>query len=182
MTTATPDLTRVLVLGDSNTVLAQQDVEGALRAAGLEPTVSALAGYGLKDLDFWLAELPALLADDPDLVVVALGTNDALDAADAAAFRERLDRMMAALGERPVVWVAHHEGRPEPEGANARTVNAAVREAPVRWPALTVLDLAPLLAADPSPIDVDDVHFSEAGRPWFAQQLAAAASAAAHRA
>jgi lysophospholipase L1-like esterase len=176
--TTTPELARVLVLGDSNTVLAQQDVESALRAAGLEPSVHALAGYGLKDLDFWLDALPALLDDDPALVVVALGTNDALEATDAAAFRERLDRMMSELGDRSVVWVAHHEGRPEPEGTNARTVNAAVREAPSRWPSLTVVDLAPLLAADASLLDVDAVHFSETGRPWFAQQLAAAASAA----
>jgi lysophospholipase L1-like esterase len=169
---------RVLVLGDSNTDFADTEVRVALRTAGVVPDVHGLPGFGLKDNDLWLAALPDLLAEDPDAVLVALGTNDAADAGDAAAFSERLDRMMAALGDRPVVWFTHFEGRPEPIGSSARMVNAAIRAAPAKWKNLTVVDLAPDLAADPSLLEADGLHFSATGRPWFAEQLADAASRA----
>jgi lysophospholipase L1-like esterase len=86
--------------------------------------------------------------------------------------------MMAALGDRPVVWFTHFDGRPEPIGSSARMVNAAIRAAPSRWKNLTVVDLAPELAVDPSLLRADVVHFSAVGRAWFAEQLADVASRA----
>jgi lysophospholipase L1-like esterase len=174
-TTSTSSRPHVLVLGDSNTVFAETDVRSAMRDHGVVPDLQAISGFGLKESDLWLAALPDLLEKDPDAVLVALGTNDAVDAGNAEAFSERLDRMMTALGDRPVVWFTHFEGRPEPIGASARMVNAAIRAAPSKWKNLTVVDLAPDLAADPSLLEADLVHFSATGRPWFAEQLAVAA-------
>lgn len=168
----------VLLLGDSNTDFAKVEIRAAMRDAGVAADLQGIPGFGLKENDIWLEALPRLLHDDPDAVLVALGANDAVFDSDATEFSGRLDRMMEALGDRPVVWFTHHEGRPEPAGSNARVVNAAIRAAPDRYDNLTVVDLAPDLAADPSLLDDDALHFSETGRPWFAKQLADAARAA----
>jgi len=176
--TTTTDRPHVLVLGDSNTVFADAEVQAAMREHGIVADMHGIGGFGLKENDLWLAAMPVLLAADPDAVLVALGTNDAVDAGNAEAFGERLDRMMAALGDRPVVWFTHFEGRPEPIGSSARMVNAAIRAAPSRWKNLTVVDLASDLEADPSLLRADVVHFSATGRAWFAEQLANAASRA----
>lgn len=179
-TTAPAHLPRVLVLGDSNTAWAEAEIDAALRRAGLAPIVRGVPSYGLKDLDtYWLPELPSLLAFEPDVVLVPLGANDAKTPSDAAAFAGRLDRLMSALPPVPVVWVTHNESRPEPAGSGARVVNDATRAAPSRWPNLTVLDLAPLLAADPGLLGFDALHYSvPRGRLWFADQLTVAAQAA----
>ncbi len=163
---------RVLVLGDSNLYESGEQVAGALSKAGFDPTLRGVPGYGLKDLDgFWLGELPALLRDDPEVVVVALGTNDTSAAADVEAFPSRLDRMMRALGDRPVVWVTHVDPRPFEVPGGAKAVNAAIRAAPARWPNLTVLDRAPVLTARPELLRDDDLHFTAEGMVSFADAI-----------
>jgi lysophospholipase L1-like esterase len=166
-----PQPPRVLVLGDSNLVASNSDVDGALRAAGFDPELHGVIRLGVKDLYFWLHGLDDFLTHDPKVVVIALGANDAVLASDAAAFARRLDTMMKEIGHRPVVWLTHHEGRPEPFGTNARTVNAAIRAAPARWPNLTVVDLAPELASDPTLLKGDALHFTPAGSQVFAAKI-----------
>jgi len=173
------DNDRVLVLGDSNLFESGAQVEAALRSAGLDPTLRGVPSLGLKDLDeYWLPELPGLLAADPAVVVVALGTNDTTARADVDAFGSRLDTMMRAIGDRPVVWVTHVERRPFEVAGGGRSVNEAIRTAVVRWRNLTVLDRTALLGLDPTLLRDDGLHFTDVGMTAFGNGIAAAARAA----
>jgi hypothetical protein len=170
---------RVLVLGDSNLFESDAQVDAALRGAGLEPTLRGVPSLGLKDLDeYWLPELDGLLATDPAVVVVALGTNDTTTRADVERFGSRLDAMMRAIGDHPVVWVTHVERRPFEVAGGGRLVNEAIRTAAIRWPNLTVLDRTALLEQDPSLLHDDGLHFTDAGMTAFGNEIAAAARAA----
>jgi lysophospholipase L1-like esterase len=171
---------RVLVIGDSNLFESGATVDAALRDASFDPTLRGVPSIGLKDFDtYWREELPALLATDPAVVVVALGTNDTTDAGDVDAFPARLDTMMRALGTRPVVWVTHVRVRPLEVPGGGEAVNAAIRSAPARWPNLSVLDLTPVLSDDPSLLRDDRLHFTERGMARYAAEIAAGASRAA---
>jgi hypothetical protein len=169
----------VLVIGDSNLAFADAEVQAALRGIGANPITHGMPGYGLKDLDgYWLPQLTGLLAaNDPDIVVVVLGTNDT-SASDAAAFPGRMDRLMSAIGSRRVIWVTHTEARPGQQGAGATVVNGAIRAAQARWINLVVLDLAPLEATNTSLFGPDAVHFSVPGRDVFAREVATVAQQA----
>jgi lysophospholipase L1-like esterase len=166
---------RVLVLGDSNLFESSEQVDAAL--SGFERTLDGVPALGLKDLDdYWLDRLPALLADDPDVVVVALGTNDTTTPTDVDGFAARLDTMMAALGDRDVVWLTHVDPRPAEVAGGAAAVNAAIRAAPARWPNLTVLDRTPVLTEHPELLRDDDLHFTAEGMQSFADAIRDAAS------
>jgi lysophospholipase L1-like esterase len=110
-------------------------------------------------------------------VVVALGTNDTTTRDGVEQFAARLDEMMQAIGDRPVVWVTHVDPRPGQVSDGAASVNAVIRAAPARWPNLTVLDRTPELTDDPSLLRDDRLHFTPAGMTAFAQEIAAAARA-----
>ena len=175
---AKPAPPRVLVLGDSNLHESEMAVDDALESLSLTSTIHGVPSFGLKDLDYyWLPELGRLLRPVPALVVVALGTNDAVGDDDVRLFPSRLDTLMGALGDRPVVWVTHVARRPDGVPDGGQVVNAAILAAPARWPNLTVLDLTPVLSADPSLLRADELHFSDTGRVVYAERIAAAAAA-----
>jgi hypothetical protein len=172
-----PAAPRVLVLGDSNLFESGADVDTALRAVGVEPTLHGLPGYGVKHMDlYWSKEVPELLKTDPDVVVVGLGTNDALESADVLAFPARLDQMMELLGDRPVIWITHVDDRPGSSEGAGRTINEMIRAAPDRWTNLTVLDFTVTMAEDPTILHPDALHFTVAGRKVYAQEIARASS------
>jgi lysophospholipase L1-like esterase len=167
----------VAMLGDSNTYLSIAALEAAFGDAGLRSTIRGISGSGLKDLARdWLPAARAIAAAPPAVVVIALGTNDALLDENVGAFAERLDALLDAIGDVPVVWVTHTEhavqGR-EPE--DERAVNDVIRAAPVDHPNVTVLDLAPEIDANRALLDTDALHFSELGQHWFADQITRAA-------
>jgi hypothetical protein len=171
-----PTTPRVLVIGDSNLFQSGADVDAALRGVGVEPTLLGVPSYGLKDLeDFWLEKLPPLLESDPDLAVVGLGTNDALEPTNLLAFPARLDQMMELLGDRPVIWLTHVDDRPAAPASAGRAINEIIRAAPARWPDLSVLDFAVVMADDPTILRGDRLHFSREGRTVYAREIAAAA-------
>jgi lysophospholipase L1-like esterase len=170
---------RVLVLGDSNLFQSGPEVDAALRAVGVVPTLLGVPSAGLKDLDnFWFTStrVPALIAADPDLVIVGLGTNDAIDPKNRQQFPARLDRMMRALGKRPVIWITHVNDRPGAPASAGRAINADIRDAVRRWPNLSVLDFATTIAGDPAILQADGLHFSPGGMRIYAQKIAAAAA------
>jgi lysophospholipase L1-like esterase len=173
----TADVPLVAMLGDSNTYLTIPELESAFRGAGLRSTIRGISGSGLKDLERdWLPAAQTIAAAPPAVVVIALGTNDALLDENVAAFGARLDTLLDVIGDVPVVWVTHTEhpvqGR---EPADERAVNGAIREAPARHPNVTVLDLAPEIDANRALLDTDALHFSEVGQRWFAEQVTRAA-------
>jgi lysophospholipase L1-like esterase len=179
--TTTADAPLVAMLGDSNTYLSIPELEAAFRDAGLRSTIRGISGSGLKDLDRdWLPAARTIAAAPPAAVVIALGTNDALEARNVAAFRDRLDTLLDAIGAVPVVWVTHTEHAVEGrDPADERAVNDVIRAAPAQHPNVAVLDLAPEIDADRALLDTDALHFSDVGQLWFADRIAAAACHAA---
>jgi lysophospholipase L1-like esterase len=123
----------VLVIGDSLTVGAAEHGLGdghswdwTIRAVvGLttEQAASAASGFG---------------SERYDVVIVALGTNDARD--DEATYQARIDEMMAALGDASrVIWVNVDAQTPQLSSA-ARGVNPAIAAGPARHPELELAD------------------------------------------
>lgn len=164
----------VAMLGDSNTYVSIPELETAFDEAGLRSTIRGISGSGLKDLERdWLPAAQAIAAAPPDVVVIALGTNDALEDPNVAAFGGRFDALLDAVGDVPVLWVTHTErGGQGREPTNERAVNDVIRGAPARHANVTVLDLAPEIDANRALLDTDALHFSEVGQQWFAERIA----------
>ncbi|MBM3670707.1 MAG: SGNH/GDSL hydrolase family protein [Actinobacteria bacterium] len=173
--TTAADAPRVLVLGDSNLFESAAEVDAALRTVGTEPTLRGVIGFGVSQLDFWREEIAKVLAPQ-DVVVVGLGTNDAMNDENVEQFPSRLDTFMELFGDRPVIWITHVDVRPGAPVDAGRTVNEHIRAAAERWPNLTVLDFTEYMDADPAILHADALHFSPHGREVYAQAIAAATS------
>jgi len=172
--------TQILALGDSNLAFADAPVHAALDAAGIEGELRGVPSFGLKDFEsFWLPLVPALVqAQDPDVVVVALGANDVWTVEDVESFPARLDQMMRAIGNRRVVWITHFDDRGG-VSSPAQRVNDAIRGSVFRWSNLAVLDLAPLINANTALLDPDLLHFSPPGQQFYGEEIALAVKQAA---
>jgi lysophospholipase L1-like esterase len=182
-TTVAPLLTGeppiVAVLGDSNTYFAIPELEASFADAGLRSTIRGISGSGVKDIPLdWAPAATQIRATPPAVVVVALGTNDAAEPDNVAAFGQRLEALLAELGDVPVVWVTHTEGGVQHPPEAERAVNDEIRAAPGRHPNVTVLDLQPEIDADGALLDDDGLHYSPAGEEWYADRIADAAARA----
>lgn len=179
--TSTSAAPRVLVIGDSNVFESSAAIDAAVRACAMVPTIRGVPTLGLQDLDdYWLPELPGLLATSPDVVVVALGANDAGSppGGDGGVFDAELDTMMRALPDVPVLWLTHVDTRRDPFGPYAATVNERIRAAAARWDRLGIIDFTPALSADPTLLRADGLHFSPTGMEEYARRIAQSAAAA----
>jgi lysophospholipase L1-like esterase len=166
-----------VVLGDSNTFLATREIQDALAQSGFSPDVRGISGSGVKDnATDWLPAAGAIAPARPLVVVVALGTNDAVFPTDVQAFPARAEELLAALGPLSVVWVTHTEAGGGRDPADERRVNDVIRALPLKYPNVSVLDLAPGLAARPNLLGPDKLHYSGHGREVFAERIATAAS------
>jgi lysophospholipase L1-like esterase len=165
-----------VVLGDSNAFLATREIEDALAQSGFTPDVRGISGSGVKDnATDWLPAAGAVAPARPWIVVVALGTNDAVFPADVQAFPARVDELLAALGPLPVVWVTHTEAGGGRDPADERRVNDVIRALPATHPNVSVLDLAPVLAGRPKLLGPDKLHYAGHGREVLAERIAVAA-------
>ena len=95
--------------------------------------------------------------------VVALGTNDAANVAVGSGhgYSDRIDRMMAIIGDDPVVWVdvkTQREGGPY-ASTNMRRFNQALAKAHARYPELRVYDWSSTVADQW--FDRDGIHLHE---------------------
>ena len=167
-----------VVLGDSNTFASAPELESALADAGFTPDVRGISGSGLKDVATdWLPAAAEISAGQPAVTVIALGTNDAVNGADVDAFAGRVEQLLAALGQLPIIWVTHTETGGGRTSSDEKRVNDVIRSLPATHPNVTVLDLAPEIAADPGVLSGDGIHYAGDGREWFADKVAEAASA-----
>lgn len=106
---ASGDPVTIVTLGDSLTAgyklpreaAFTNQLEEALTAKGYTVDVPD-TGVSGETTAGGLARLDWLLADKPDLVIVALGSNDGLRGVDPAATRENLDRILGKLQEKGV--------------------------------------------------------------------------------
>lgn len=99
----------IVTLGDSLSAgygLPREDaftsrLEAALKAKGYDVAVPN-TGVSGETTAGGLARLNWVLGDKPDLVIVALGSNDGLRGIDPAATRANLDKILATLKQRGV--------------------------------------------------------------------------------
>jgi GDSL-like Lipase/Acylhydrolase family len=108
--------------------------------------------------------------------VVALGTNDAANVAvgSGSGYSDRIDKMMAIIGDDPVVWVDVKTLRERGPYAspNMRRFNQALAKAHARYPELHVYDWSSTVADDW--FDRDGIHYTGDGYAYRSVLIASA--------
>ena len=168
----------VVVVGDSITVASADDLEVALTGVGLEVLlVDAQVGrrmtVGERGRLVPGADVIRFVSGilEPELWIVALGTNDIGQYPEPEQIGEQVSEVLAQVPDGvPVVWVdTWIRSRPE----QSRVVNEALREVVGRRPGAIVVDWAEHATAD-GVLSSDGVHLSDGiGRTRFAEVVAA---------
>lgn len=172
----------VVMVGDSITVASSEELEVALTDLGLEVLlIDAQVGRrmtvgergrltpGVDVVEYVAGAL------EPELWIVALGTNDIGQYPDPDDIAAQVDAILDRIPEgAPVVWVdTWIRDRPD----QARAVNDAIRSAVDRRPATLVVDWASSATAD-GVLAGDGVHLTDGlGRARFAEVVAAGVEA-----
>jgi lysophospholipase L1-like esterase len=130
---------RVLVVGDSHIRNALTAVKAQLRQSGWTPTIRC---WGGKRLDWGRDQIARAkkLGNLPQIVVIALGTND-MRWIDRGRTRERMAALVRQLGpERTVFWVDTYAGNADRfTTTKQRWFNAEVRRLAQRNPRMHVI-------------------------------------------
>jgi hypothetical protein len=112
--------------------------------------------------------------------VIALGTNDAANVAVGSGhgYSDRIDRMMAIVGDDPVIWidVKTLRERGPYASANMRRFNQALEKAHARYPELQVYDWSGTVVDQW--FDRDGIHYTAGGYAYRAALIAAALAGA----
>jgi lysophospholipase L1-like esterase len=152
---------RVVVVGDSLTVGAAENLQKLADLHGFTLDLSAFNGRTIPE---GIPELQRLDAANADLVVVALGTNDSpRPGFDRPTADSLIDQVMALMGNAPVLWINVYRDAGTPEGDAAALFNQALVDAQDRYETLTALDWAAFVNAHPEIIDADRVHHTPDG-------------------
>ena len=170
---------RVLYLGDSVMAEAMEEVtnRSLFHTHAYHTIPQAIGGSGLKDLDsYWLPRIRALqLARvEWDAVVIHSGFNDAATGPmrraplDADDYARRIDALLEAVGDVPVLWFDIPRNAPLEE-PRRDLVNRAIRGATTRWPNLTVLWSSALFVDCPECFDDDQIHRTQIGQERLAE-------------
>jgi lysophospholipase L1-like esterase len=171
---------RLVLVGDSISALSEDELRAALadrsvRMAAIQGEGLAGGGLttagGLGSMGAWAADVAA---DEPEVVVVALGTNDAL--LGELALPDALaawDRIAEAHEAACLVGVSFPAGGEGVDAAEARALDDRMRarsDVVVPW--------AEAAAADPGRyLEADGIHPTTAGQELFASLVADAAGA-----
>jgi len=168
----------VAVVGDSLTLSAHDEIADELGRLGLDVLVvdgveSRRMTAGSTSLPSGLDAIETIRAeyvDEPDLWVIALGTNDVGAQVDDDRFRDDLAAVLAAVGpDAPVVWVDLwiRDHRDDVVAANGLIRDVIADRSPpsgvVGWFAH---------GADDGTITGDGVHLTDRGRQAFATAIA----------
>lgn len=168
----------VAVVGDSLTLSAHDEIATELGALGLDVLVvdgveSRRMTAGSTSLPSGLDAIETIRAeyvDEPDLWVIALGTNDVGAQVGDERFRDDLAAVLAAVGpDAPVVWVDLwiRDHRDDVVAANGMIRDVIADRSPpsgvVGWFAH---------GADDGTITGDGVHLTDRGRAAFATAIA----------
>jgi len=106
--------------------------------------------------------------------VLALGVTDAANVAAGSAvlYDERIDRMMAVIGDDPVLWLTVKTLASESawSGPNMPPWNEALLAAQARYPNIALYDWAAIV--DDEWFDPDGIHYTSAGNIERARSIA----------
>jgi lysophospholipase L1-like esterase len=170
----------VAVIGDSIAKSAEPYVRPALEALGLDvvaydAVVSRRMINGGGSVPSGRSAIDDVLetGQEPDLWIVALGTNDVAGRSGAEAWAEGIDDVLDEIpNDADVMWVDTWLQRLD---ADAVEFNAALRDELRRHGNTVALDWHSRAAVDGNIID-DGVHLSESGRIEYARMLGDAIS------
>jgi hypothetical protein len=170
---APPLGTKVAIVGDSLTDGIRTRLPALQSSYGFEAKIDAQTG---RDIDAGVAPLKKIMTGE-DLVVVALGTNDArsgLTATDADAL---IEKMLAVIGDKPALWVNLYRADTKGTTAAAQLFDTELTAAAARHPNLTVLDWSSYIQTRPELMGADHIHLTSAGyderAAWMARQITA---------
>ncbi len=166
----------VAVVGDSLTVSAEDEIRAAFADAGIEVIgfdgrESRRTVRATTDLPSGVDAVTALQAFvEPDLWVIALGTNDVGGQESPEEFRSDVDELLALLPEEvPAIWLdVWVKSRVEA----CIEANGVLREAAADRPGLSVVDWFQY-GDDPGMILGDGVHLTDDGQQKFAAVMIA---------
>jgi lysophospholipase L1-like esterase len=172
------DLDLVAVVGDSLTLSAADLIEADLLRIGVDRVVidareSRRMVVGSSGIPAGRSAIDAILDDaDPDLWVVALGTNDISAGAGSDEFRSDVDAILGSLPDDvPVVWV---DLWIRDRRADVVEANLALRDVLGGRMAPAVTAEWYSAAAAPGNVIGDGVHLTDAGRERFASEISSA--------
>lgn len=159
----------VVILGDSNVALSAPEViiQSQYRERGYEVQFEAVPGLSFADQEaYWTPRILSTLDDEnPDFVIVNLGTNDILRPTDArtdpAPYVDAVIDGIRSVTNAHIVVVVPRDPNNSPLTKYLRGLAA---------PDITVLDF--LSSWDSAMFD--DVHFTETGNKAYAKALIAA--------
>lgn len=163
----------VAVVGDSLTLSAQEEIESALGALGID--VIAIDGAENRRMAHGDDPPPGLdsitaISEEatPALWVLALGTNDVGAQADRERFADDVSRLLEEIPERtPVVWVDIFIRDRQPA---VEVANQALRDVLAQRPRAIVADWFSK-GDDDGVVTVDGVHLTPDGQQAFAATI-----------
>jgi len=172
-TTLPPLGTKVAIVGDSLTDGIKTRITPFAARLGFDAKIDAQTG---RDIEAGLSPLKKIVTGR-DLVVVALGTNDARSGLTATEADTRIDEMMALATGKPVLWVNIYRSDTKGTMAAADLFDQQLAAATSRYPNLTVLDWSSYIRNRPELMGADHIHLTSDGyvarAEWLALQIAA---------
>jgi lysophospholipase L1-like esterase len=164
--------TRVAIVGDSLTEGVRSRITPFAARYGFDAKIDAQTG---RDIEAGLSPLKKIVTGR-DLVVVALGTNDARSGLTAAEADTRIDEMMAQVVGKPVLWINIYRSDTKGTLAAADLFDQQLRAATSRYSNLTVLDWSSYIQSRPELMGEDHIHLTSDGyvarAEWMARQIA----------
>lgn len=162
------------VVGDSLTVGQFATLPVAAAQRGMKLEISAQVGRRIPES----IEEIRRVAVGRELLVMALGTNDAQPDLTADAADALIDEAFAAAGpDTRVLWLTVYRDPSSAEGPAVEVFNLALTRAVPRHPNLAIADWAAVVRGQPGLMADDGVHLSDAGYAtrsrWMVHQVAA---------
>jgi hypothetical protein len=165
--------TKVAIVGDSLTEGVRSRITPFATRYGFDAKIDAETG---RDIEAGLSPLKKIVTGR-DLVVVALGTNDARSGLTAADADARIDEMMAQVAGKPVLWINIYRSDTKGTLAAADLFDRQLGAATSRYANLTVLDWSSYIQSRPELMGEDHIHLTSDGyvarAGWMARQIAA---------
>lgn len=172
-TPTTPAPATLLVLGDSLTW-------GANYFAKLHTRLSAQGTFDIVVVDGWWSRriggivstkysgvntLRALrkAGVNPAAVIVGLGTNDVQFLAKPAQYVPLIDELLTEIGPVPVAWLNVHRVETTTTTRRSRIFNRTLATVAERYPNVSVVDWAAVVATTPRLMAFDKIHLQPSG-------------------